>query len=309
MLILRKLQFKIRYKLLATKNKKRSLNLQLFFTIVLYACCLYKIFTANGETPEIFCFQNAIFYCLISVILLTINTFALTFVIRRQRLIEVKTYYPSLFYLLLSLLFSSVLNPLALFAGLLFIFGIFPNLFDLEENNISRKMFRYGLCVGILSLLHFPLIAILFFAHLASITYRRFSFRIFSIPIIGAVLPFLYWYSALYIIGIDFSFPQSMLQTGESLLKFQFFNISETPIVLVSSILLSIISLRLIYFLWTASGKSAVLRRKKYYILLALFLFSMICTFFYSQFYTGITLIVYVIVLSLQIVISTSKKY
>jgi len=228
--------------------------------------------------------------------------------VRKQKLVELKNYYPSLFYLLLSFLFSTVLNPFALFTGLLFMLGIFWNLFDIEENNINRKMFQYGFCVGILSLFYFPFIALLLVAYLACITYRRLSFRILFLPIVSLLFLFLYWYSALYIFGYDFSFQENMQQIGESLLDFQFFNPMETPITLISTILLLLIGLRLIYFLWRASNKSIVLRRKKYQIILLLFLFSMILVFFYSQYYIENALITYAIVVSLLLVATKKKR-
>ena len=292
------------------KRKKRNANWQLFFAIVLYAACVYRIFAVNEMPQEtVFSFsQNALFFRSFSVILLTINAIILPFVVRRQKLIELKNYYPSVFYLLLSFLFPTVLNPISLFAGLIFILGIFQNLFDLEEHNINRKMFQSGFCVGILSLLHFPLIGLLLFAYLACFTYRRFSFRIFFLPIVGVFFPFLYWYSALYIFGCDLSLQENMRQMGESLLQFQFFNLTETPMILIAVILLSIISLFLIYSLWTASSKSSVLRRKKYYILLALFLFSMTFALLYSQYYVEMFIVVYAIVLSVHLVHANKKQ-
>jgi len=169
-------------------------------------------------------------------------------------------------------------------------------------------MFQSGFCVGILSLFHFPLIGLLLFAYLACFTYRRFSFRIFFLPIVGVFFPFLYWYSALYIFGCDLSLQENMRQMGESLLQFQFFNLTETPMILIAVILLSIISLFLIYSLWTASSKSSVLRRKKYYILLALFLFSMTFALLYSQYYVEMFIVVYAIVLSVHLVHANKKQ-
>ena len=283
--------------------------MQLFFSIVFYAACVYKIVTEDAEVHNaVFGFYNAIFYCLITSFLLIINAIILTLVVRGQKLIELKNYYPPLFYLLFSFLFPTVLNPLVLFAGLVFMLGIFPNLFDLEEHNINRKIFRYGFCVGILALLHFPLIVLLFFAYLTCLTYRRFSFRIFFLPIISVLSPFLYWYSALYILGYDFSFQENIQQMRESLLQFQFFNLTETPITLISTLFLLILWLRLLYFLWSFSGKSAVLRRKKYYILLVLFLFSMVLAFLYSQYYIEIVLMMYSIVLSLYLMFTKKKR-
>ena len=281
----------------------------MFFSIVFYAACVYKIVTADVEAHNaVLGFHNAIFHHLLTVFLLTINAIAVTLVIRKQKLMEVKNYYPSLFYLLLSFLFPTVLDPTVLFAGLVFMLGIFPSLFDLEAHNINRKLFWYGLCVGILSLIHFPLIVLLLFAYLACFTYRRFSFRILFFPIVSLFLPFLYWYSALYILGYDFSFQENIQQIKGILLNFQFFNPMETPIVLVSTILLIITGLALIYFLWSASSKSAVLKRKKYYILLVLFLFSITLTALYRQFYIEIALVMYSVVLALRVAIRAAKK-
>ena len=292
--------------MLTARKKKRNLKLQSFFIIALYACCLYRIFTApittNNETQNvILSFLNTtLFQRLISYLLLIINALTIRWIMRRQGLIELKNYYPILFYLLLSVIFSAVLNPLALFAGLVFIFGIFRNLFGLEEANIKRKVFRYGFWVGVLTLMHFPFLLLLFFIYSACIIYRRFSFRIFLLPIVGVLLPFLYWYSALYIIGSDFSFQENILQMKESLLSFQFFNIIETPFILIITILLLLTGLWLIQTLLVTIGKTSVLRRKKYYILLVLFLFSIAFAFLYAPFYLEIVLVVYAIVISLD---------
>jgi len=297
--------------LIAKKRKKRNRNWQLFFAIVLYACCLYKIITNLSFTVEnlqntVFSFLNEVFfYRLFSIFLLTINTIALVFVMRRQEMVELRNYIPAVCYLLLSFIFSDCLNPLALFAGLVFIVGIFRNLFDLEEHNINQKMFQHSFCVGILTLIYFPFIALLLFACLSGIIYRRMNFRIFCLSIMGVFLPVLYWYSTLYVIGYDFSLSNDIQLSAERLLHFQFFNIIETPFTLIVSILLILTGLKSMHKLWTASGKTSVLRRKKYYILMVLLLFSIGLTFLYSQFYMEITLLAYSIVLSLQIKFST----
>jgi hypothetical protein len=219
-----------------------------------------------------------------------------------------KNYQPPLFYLLFSLVFSDCLNPPALFAGTVFIVGIFYNSFDLEGDNINRKLFRYGFSVGILALIHLPFIAILFFVYLACIIYRRFSFRIFLLPIIGVILPFLYWYSIGYIIGISFSFQEIVQEIKANLLEFQFFNIIESPFILILTTVLLLTGLWLIRGLLVLIGKISVLRRKKQYILLALFLFSIGFTILYAPFYIEIALIVYAIVLSLHLIDAKNKQ-
>jgi hypothetical protein len=228
--------------------------------------------------------------------------------LRRLRLLELKNYQPSLFYLLFSFVFSACLNPPALFAGLVFIVGIFYNSFDLEGDNINRKLFRYGFSVGILALIHLPFIAVLFFAYLVCIVYRRFSFRIFLLPIIGVILPFLYWHSIGYIIGVDFSFQEIVQEIKAKLLEFQFFNIIETPFILIFTTVLLLTGLWLIRGLLILIGKISVLRRKKQYILLALFLFSIAFAFLYAPFYTEIALIMYAIVLLLHLIDAKKKR-
>ena len=292
--------------MITARRKRRNVNLQLFFAVVLYACCLYRILTEQLVLEKEFqnivfsFFYNALFYRLLSLFLLAANTILLTFVVRWQGLIELRNYYPSISYLLLSFLFPTVLNPLALFAGLIFIVGIFQNMFDLEENTINRKIFRFGFSVGILALIHFPLVLLLFFAYLACIMYRRFGFRIFLLSIVGILAPFLYWYSALYITGYDFSFQENIRQMGENLLKFQQFRITETPFVLIVTILLLGMGLKLMHKLWVASVKTSVLRRKKYYMLMIVFLFSIALAFLYSQFYLETFLIVYSVILAIR---------
>ena len=292
------------------KKKKRNRNIQLFFVIVLYATCVYRIFTLNKMPQEaVFSlFPNILFYHLLSIILLTINTITLPFVVRRQKLMEQKNYYLSLFYLLLSLLFPIVLDPLSQFVGLVFILGIFPNLFDIEEHNINRKLFLMGLCVGVLGVIYFPFAALLFFAYLSCLTYRRFNFRLFFLPIASVLLPFIYWYSALYILGYGFSIQENILQMKDSLLQFQFFEQFETKKTLIFAISLSVISLVLIYLLNRLADKSSLLERKKYYILLILFLFSIIFALSYSQFYVEIALMLYAVVLAVLIGFRRKKK-
>lgn len=292
--------------MVGNRKQRKNGNLQLFFAIVFYVCCIYKIIGNQGITnleSQNFFFtvlNDAIFYCLLSIFLLTINAIALLFVMRRQELIELKNYQPALFYLLLNFVFSAVLNPLALFVGLVFILGIFQNLFDYEENNTNQKLFRYGFCVGILALFHFPLVLLFALTYLACITYRRFSFRIFLLSIVSLFLPFLYWYSALYIAGIDFSISENLLQMGKSLSDSQALNLIETPFIAIFTILLLFICLRSIRSIWLAAEKTSVWRRKKYYMLLLLFLFSIVFTGFYSQFYLEIFLVMCAIIMPLH---------
>lgn len=276
--------------------------MQLFITIVLYAGCVCRIFMADEMSQEVvFPFlQQEMVYRLTSIFLLTINTFVLIFVMRKQKLIELRNYYPALIYLLLSCVFSDILNPPVLLVGLVFTLNFFGNLFDWEESNINRKIFRYGFCVGVLALLYFPLALLLFFVYWMCIILGRVNFRSITLPILGLFLPFLYWYSALYVLGYDFSFQQIIPQMGKNLLAFSCFEITESAFTVISTVILLLICFKSFYSIIKLIGKMSVFRRKKYYILLILFLFSMIFAYFYSPFYWGIFLIASTIVMSLR---------
>jgi len=290
------------------KRQRRNANIQLFFAIVFYVCCLYKIHLNEEHLNTVFSFLNDVFfYRLFAILLLTINAIALIFVMRKQGLLELRNYHPSLFYLLFSFVFYPCLNPFVLFSGSVFIVGILYNSFDLEGDNINRKIFHYSFAVGILALIHPPFIILLLFAYLTCITYRRFSFRIFLLPIIGVFLPILYKFSMLYIIGNDFSIPKNMPQIV-SLLDFHNFKFTEISFMLIFAILLLIISLKLIHTLFVIIIKTSIWRRKKQYILLALFLFSLVFAFLYAQFYLEIALIMYSIVLSLHLMQIKMKR-
>jgi len=288
------------------RKQRRNANIQLFFTVVCYLCCLYKIlephyFTNKIMKETLFFFLDRPSFCCLSAFLLAINAIAMTFVLRKLRLIEFKNYFPSLFYLLFSFVFSTCLNPLILLVGTVFIFGIFYNSFDFEENNTHRKMFLIGFSAGILALIHLPLIAVLFFAYLVAVIYRRINFRILLLPIVGVILPFIYWYSISYIIGIDFSFQETLQQMKMNILHFQFFEMFK--ISTVFAVLLLLIALKLIHSLLVAIGKASVLRRKKYDIMLLFFLFSIVFSFLYAQFYWEILLMLYAIIISVANVI------
>ena len=313
----------------STRKKRSTVYWQLFFAVLTYLCCLYSIWTnelitANGQVwldgIFVFLYDYPFISRIITSVFLLINAVFLVFFLRRFSLIELRNYYPALFYLLFVFMFPQLINPWSVLTGFFIIVGVFPQLFDLDENNIQSKTFMYGLWCGILAVIDFYFIFLLLFIYLVCLLDRIYTFRSFILPVVGASVSFIYLFSILYLtnnahyINEFFLFTQQKMQEM-SLLNVdihKFINVLSANyymlgILFVGNVLLAIFSF---FKLWSKAGSAVINKRKKYYIfLLFSFLSAIYILFFqaYNVLLNHMLLILYSIIFCLSL--SYMKRY
>jgi hypothetical protein len=313
----------------STRRKRSTVYWQLFLAVVLFFCCLYSIWTAAPIAASqqvwldgifVFLYDYPFISKIITSVFLLVNAVLLVFFLRRFSLIELRNYYPALFYLLFIFMFSQIMNPWSMLTGFFIIVGVFPQLFDLDENNIQSKTFMYGLWCGILAVIDFYFIFLLLFIYLVCLLDRIYTFRSFILPVVGASVSFIYLFSILYLtnnahyINDFFSFTWQKMQEM-SLLNVDIHRFSNvlsanhymSGILLVENVLLAIFSF---FKLWSKASSAVINKRKKYYIfLLFIFLSAIYILLFqtYNVLLNHMLLILYTIIFCLGL--SYMKRY
>lgn len=313
----------------SSRRKQTTVYWQLFFTVVAYLCCLYSLWTnelvaGNGQVwldgIFVFLYNYPFISKIITSAFLLLNAVFLVVFLRRFSLIELRNYYPALFYLLFVFMFPQVMNPWGMLTGFFIIVGVFSQLFDLDENNIQSKTFMYGLWCGILSVIDSYFIFLLLFIYLVCLMERIYSFRSFILPIVGASVAFIYLFSILYLtnnspyISDFFAFARQKMQEM-SLLNINIHEMGKafsahhymSGMLITGNVILVMFSF---FRLWSKASSVVINKRKKYYIfLLFILLFAIYILFFqaYNVLLNHILLILYAIIFSLSL--SHIKRY
>ena len=303
-----------------TKRKRSTIYWQLFFIIIIALCCFYRIwnigFTGTGqlwmEGVLSFSYKYSFISNIITSVFLVLNAFSLVLFLRRFSLIELRNYYPALFYLLFVFIFPQIMNPWSMLTGFFVIVGILPQLFDLDEDNIQVKTFLYGLWCGILAVIDFYCIFLLFFIYIVCFMNRVYSFRSFILPVVGALVALIYLFSILYLTDNNQLIIDFFQFAGQKMQKMSLFNLdvqqatqmASTNRVVLAVLIAGNIFIGLFCFFKLLSKASSVVinRRKKYYMLLIfILLLTLYILFFqiYNLLLIHLLLILYAIILCL----------
>lgn len=312
-----------------TRRKQSTVYWQLFFTVVLFFCCLYSMWTADPIAASWQVWPDGIFVFLydypfiskiITSVFLLMNTVSIVFFLRRFFQVELRNYYLALFYLLFVFMFPQLMTPWSMLTGFFIIVGIFPQLFNLDENNIQSKTFMYGLWCGVLAVIDFYFIFLLFFIYLVCLLDRIYAFRCFILPIVGASVSFIYLFSILYLTNNTYYITDFFSFTCRKMQEISLLNVDihrvksvlsanhyMSGILLVGNILLALFSF---FKLWSKASSAVINKRRKYYISLLFILLSAIYIFFfraYNVLLNHMLLILYTIIFCLSL--SYMKKY
>jgi len=262
------------------RTKRNTTYWQLFFAVVLFFGCLYEIWATNLVIPDGQVWLDKVFIFLqdmpfvskaITSVFLLLNVVFLMLFLRHLSLIELRNYYPVLFYLLFVFIFPQTMNPWSMLVGFIIIVGVFPQLFNLDEDSVHTKTFTYGLFCGILALTDFYFVFLLFFIYFICLFNRIYTFRSFILPIVGTSIAFIYLFSILYLTDnydLMYCFINSV---KEKSISFSFNeliggNSYSWFFILITGILSVISFFRLLF----KASTVVIHKRKKYYTLLFL---------------------------------------
>ena len=300
-----------------TVRKKRSTTYwQLFLTIVLLFGCLYEIWISASVTPNKQIWLDEVFHFLYDYpfiskiatsVFLLLNVVFLMLFLRHLSLIELRNYYPALFYLLFIFVFPHTMNIWSMLVGFIIIVGVFSQLFGLDEDSIHAKTFTYGLYCGILALIDFYFIFLLIFIYFICLLNRIYTFRSFILPIVGASAAFIYLFAILYLTDsydLMLSFINSVKEKSISFSMNSFSgNKLYSWICIFTTSILSVVSF---FRLLTKTSTVVIHRRKKYYILLFLTLSFAILLF---MFRSSVFLFTQVLLILCTIIICMSMSH
>ena len=293
------------------KKRRPKASLQIFIIIILYLCCVLKIFTVKHEPQQFFInillpYLNTtnIIFKSITAILLLFNAISVVLFLRRHSLIGLRNYYPALLYLLFSFIFANNINFWGEIIIVVILWVILPFLLNLNEESIIPDTFMYGLCCGILSLLYIPFILLLILLYIVALYKKIYIFRAFILPVIGLCIVYIYIYVGFYLLD-KFEMIQSFSTVTEQQTDINIFFISywKKPISLIVSILLGGYSF---FKIFQQSGKTVINRRRSQYILLIVIVFQFVITFLFNANYN---LFGHVMIVLLAILLSLSMLY
>jgi len=130
---------------------------------------------------------------IIGVVLLGAQALLLNYIVEDSRILQKKTYLPGLLFLLIGNAFFTGWGMHPVFCASLFLLFFFYQLVELSRTEKAKsKAFNAGLLISIASMFYFP--AIVFFVVLlvALVSFRSFSWREWSVALLGLLLPYVY---------------------------------------------------------------------------------------------------------------------
>jgi len=293
------------------KSKKTNIYWQYFFIIVVFVCCVVKIWNTKQESQEIwvnnlfyFLYAKDYIYKFATSILLVINTFSIILFLRRFLFLEFRNYYPAILYLLFCFIFANTLTLWGMVIGVFILWGILPYLFGLKEDNINTGTFIYGLSCGILSLIYTPFLILLFLMYIVLFQERHYRIRAFILPIIGASLAYLYLFSGFYLLDSIDMIPAYFEMIKTQILNIQFSIGIENSAMFIFFLIISILLGCVSFFkIGQKTLSFTVNKRKKYIFLLLILFFQSIFTLFFHTPYHLLSqamIILFVVLLSIS---------
>jgi len=142
-----------------------------------------------------------ILFPLISFILILVQSYLLIRINNKYRLIDSRTYLPSLFYLLM----VSSINPLYIFgpvyfAGIFLLMAIERVLASHKQDIALSHFFDASLLISLGSLFYFHLIYFIFILWIALVLMRTIKWREWMVTIIGALVPYLFVFMVYFMV-------------------------------------------------------------------------------------------------------------
>ena len=300
---------------MALSRKQRLQFWQILLVIGLSVWCLSKIWVTAIVPIEYslpwldIVLNNAFFNKLLSSVVLLINIITFQRILVKTALVNRDNLEPLVIYLLVSLMFPFLLllPSLSLIFVLMFFVGQKILAFSGIENPYSN--FTIGLIVGILSLIYRPLIFLLGFVFISYIVTKNFSWKYFFIPILGAVLAYVYYYAILYIFDYNDWAQKFMLSFNHAFSLRHFAELKNTPKILICASLYSLLIIASMVKTAINLDKELISRRKQLMVvLLSLLLTMVLCLLFKDP--QNLTFTVFVLLTVFQLALSVDMfKY
>ena len=288
--------------------------MQILLVIGLSVLCLYKIWdTAIVPIEQTLSWlnvvlNNAFFNKLLSSVVLLINIITFQRILVKTALVNRDNLEPLVIYLLVSLMFPFLLllPSLSLIFVLMFFVGQKILAFSGIENPYSN--FTIGLIVGILSLIYRPLIFLLGFVFISYIVAKNFSWKYFLIPILGALLAYVYYYAILYIFDYN-DWAQKFLSSFNHAFSLRpFTELKNNPQILIYVILYSLLIIVSMVKTVINLDKELISRRKQLMVvMLSLLLTMVLCLLFKDPQYLTFTVFVLLTVFQLALSVDMFK--
>lgn len=293
------------------QRRKSSIYWHYFLITITLTACIVKIWNTQQEAAELwvnhlfsFLYAKEYIYKGATSILLVVNTFSVILFLRRFSFSEFRNYYPAVLYLLFCFIFADTLTLWGMLIGTFSLWGIFPHLFGLKEDNIYTGTFMYGLSCGILSLIYTPFLLLLLFLYIALFRERYYTIRAFILPIVGVCLAYVYVFAGFYLLDSTDKIPETL-----DMIKAQTFGVrfsigvehgASFIFFLIASVSLACISL----FQIGRKVQSFTVNKRKNYVLLLLiaFLQSIFTLFFHAPYHllSQTMIILFVVLLSIS---------
>lgn len=187
--------------------------------------------------------------------------------------IQDRTFLPSIIYVIIvfSTTHINVAHPL-LIALLLFLFAFERMLSSYKNDNLTYNSFDASLILGIASLFYFQAIFLLLFVWVALAVLRPFYWREWALTIIGAALPYFFYFGIIYLKGMD-------LESFYKAIEACFINQQVTVFQIMEYVFLAILFIILVFssqYIMKTMGSFKILARKSFNLFLILFLFSIL---------------------------------
>lgn len=263
------------------RPKKSNTYVQFFLILIVYFCCVVKIWNNQQEATGLwvdnlfyFFYAKDYIYKLITSILLSLNAFSMLLFAHRFSLLELRNYYPALLYLLFSFVFAQTLTLWGMIVIFFILWGILPILLGLKEENILANTFIFGLYCGIFSLIYAPLLLLLPYIYIVLFKERFFNIRAFILPLIGTGLVYGYVFAGFYLLNKTDKIPDFFNIIKTQIAGIQFFTMENTEPIFVFFLAVSVLLGGIAFFrIWRKTLSIVINRRKKYVILLIISFF------------------------------------
>lgn len=292
------------------KNTSQRTGLQKVIYFIFFLLCFFKLFFEKSNPlnldymtyfrPDLFHFLYIYPFIakIIILFLLLFNSFALYYLLKKHKLIELHNYTVCTFYLIFSLYFLSSSFLIPLFLNALIILFLFPLFLTIsEKNNKPEQGIVFGLFCGIICLFYIPFILFFLFIFIILQLNGTYYWKNYIMPVIGLIIWYIYFFSFLYFIDFNnFSSFFPFYANQFKLIDFTTISFTYMEIIIFGCILL--LYLMFSFSLLNKSTNMNILIRKKYYCLLISSLLGLVLSFIFikNQFFGSI---VFVSILSL----------
>jgi hypothetical protein len=153
----------------------------------------------------------------ISLLLVTLHSLAINFLVNQFRLSDENHLFGGLVYILIASTFKEMhfLSPILL--GISFaILAIWSMFETFRRSTVADYTFNIGFWIGVASLFHFPFAALLLWSFIGMISLREFDLKSFLQIIVGFIVPFFLCWACFFWVGKgEFFFNKALIESWQ----------------------------------------------------------------------------------------------